>query len=318
MQTNQNNIDVTVVIPAYNSEKVIARALDSVFAQTVQPQKIIVIDDGSTDNTGDVVRKYSNILYVVQKNAGPAAARNHGIKLANTEWIAFLDSDDYWYPERLQCQWEIISKNPKLMWCSGLLAVNKAGKEMELPIVQSVVKKVKQSGFINVYDLTMSGYHLHLNNLLINRSVFDKVGVFDESVTLGEDRDLWWRISLQYPDIGFCLKKCSEYCIDTPNSALKQTVDRTPSLSVIVKNYLRYTGSSETIDPRFVSYLRKLGISYILREASGKINIEKHLIKESKGVIKLGPYYSSILLLAKILPRRVSYKIISRLEPRVG
>lgn len=317
MRRDENIVDVTVIIPAYNSEKVIARAIDSVLAQTAQPKHIIVIDDGSTDKTESVVSDYDNVQYIKQKNSGPSAARNHGIKLATTEWIAFLDSDDLWFPDKLQCQCEILTNNKNLMWCSGLMLVNKGGVKSEFHVAKNVLDTVQRYGAINVFDLTIYGCHLHINNLIINRKVFDRVGVFDESVALGEDRDLWWRISLAFPEIGLCLKSCSEYFVDTPNSALKQTVDRTPSLSVILKNYSRYTETSNNVDERFISYLRNLGISYLLREASGIIIIENNVLLDFKSIIKLGPYYSVILWILKKLPKGVSSKIVSRLEPRV-
>jgi hypothetical protein len=94
---------VSVVIPTFNRANQIGRAIDSVLAQSIQPFEVIVVDDGSTDNTADVCRRFANsIRYVWQKNGGASSSRNHGIQLASAEWIAFLDSDDYWVPEHLE------------------------------------------------------------------------------------------------------------------------------------------------------------------------------------------------------------------------
>jgi len=95
---------ISVVIPAYNAVRYIAEAIESVFAQDLQPAEIIVIDDGSTDGTGELVRQWSNITLVRQDNAGVAAALNHGIRLAQGELIAFLSADDVWVREKLQLQ----------------------------------------------------------------------------------------------------------------------------------------------------------------------------------------------------------------------
>ncbi len=86
---------VSVVIPAYNAEKYIGRAIDSVLAQTRQPDEIIVVDDGSTDNTPNAIKSYgSKVYYIHQENGGASVARNTGIEAAKSEWIAFLDADD--------------------------------------------------------------------------------------------------------------------------------------------------------------------------------------------------------------------------------
>lgn len=110
----------SVVIPVYNGAATIGRALDSVLAQTYPAQEILVIDDGSTDQTETVVRAYgSAVRYVRQANAGPSAARNHGVDLAQGDWIAFLDADDWYYPERLRLHAELIVTQPGLDFVVG-------------------------------------------------------------------------------------------------------------------------------------------------------------------------------------------------------
>ncbi|MCK4960446.1 MAG: glycosyltransferase family 2 protein, partial [Planctomycetes bacterium] len=94
---NDESYSVSVVIAAYNAEKYIQRAIDSVLAQSLPADEIIVVDDGSTDNTGDAVKHYgSKVRYIYQENAGPASARNTAIEAATGTWIAFLDADDEW------------------------------------------------------------------------------------------------------------------------------------------------------------------------------------------------------------------------------
>ena len=96
-------VQVTVVIPAYDRAHLLGRAIDSVLGQTLTPAAVIVVDDGSVDDTKAVVQAYGDeVRYVWQLNAGGAAARNHGVKLAETEWVAFLDSDDLWLPNHLE------------------------------------------------------------------------------------------------------------------------------------------------------------------------------------------------------------------------
>lgn len=105
----------SVVIPAYNAAATIARTLNSVLAQTCPAHEIIVVDDGSSDNTAEVVAVYGDLVtYLWQKNAGPSSARNRGVEAASGDWIAFLDADDWYYPGRLQVHVDMIIADPDL------------------------------------------------------------------------------------------------------------------------------------------------------------------------------------------------------------
>src|SRR5260221_2437233 len=106
-------IEVSVVIPAYNAAHFLPRALTSVLRQTRQPSEIIVVDDGSGDDTRDVAAAYApKVTYFWQKNAGASAARNYAVKRANGKWIAFLDADDAWRPDKLERQMEGLQRQP--------------------------------------------------------------------------------------------------------------------------------------------------------------------------------------------------------------
>lgn len=110
----------SVIIPAYNAAATLARALDSVLAQTWPAHEIIVVDDGSTDTIAAVLADYNGkIRYLRQENAGVSAARNHGVKMATGDWLAFLDADDWYYPDRLKWHAEWIARDPKLDFLTG-------------------------------------------------------------------------------------------------------------------------------------------------------------------------------------------------------
>jgi glycosyltransferase involved in cell wall biosynthesis len=110
----------SVIIPAYNSEITLARAIDSVLAQSYQAQEIIVVDDGSTDGTPDVAARYGKKLhYIRQDNAGVSSARNHGAHAASGDWLAFLDADDWYYPDRLRLHAEWIQEDAALDFLTG-------------------------------------------------------------------------------------------------------------------------------------------------------------------------------------------------------
>ncbi len=110
----------SVIIPAYNSAATLARAVDSVLAQSYPAQEIIVADDGSTDGTADVAARYgAKLRYVRQDNAGVSAARNHGARIATGDWLAFLDADDWYYPDRLRLHAEWIQEDAALDFLTG-------------------------------------------------------------------------------------------------------------------------------------------------------------------------------------------------------
>lgn len=109
---------ISCIVPVYNGELYLREAIDSILAQTYRPLEIIVVDDGSTDATPDVVAGYGDRLrYIRQPNAGPGAARNHGLNLAQGEFIAFLDADDLWHPDKLARQMTRFLNRPDLDLC---------------------------------------------------------------------------------------------------------------------------------------------------------------------------------------------------------
>ena len=115
-----NGPDFSVIIAVYNGGATLARAIDSVLAQSYPPQEVIIVDDGSTDNTAAVARRYGNsVRYVYQDNAGVSAARNAGVRIARGEWLAFLDADDWYYPERLHWHADWIRRDPGLDFLTG-------------------------------------------------------------------------------------------------------------------------------------------------------------------------------------------------------
>ena len=117
MRTQKDRMTVSAVIPAYNSGESIARAIESVLCQTYPADEIIVVDDGSTDNTAEMVQSFGErVIFIRQENAGASVARNTGIQAARFDWIAFLDADDEWVPEKLRLQVELLQRHPELVW----------------------------------------------------------------------------------------------------------------------------------------------------------------------------------------------------------
>ena len=178
---------ISVVIPVYNGELYLAEALDSVFAQDYRPLEVIVVDDGSTDNTASVAKKYNQVHYVHQTNKGQPAARNTGLSNCSGDLIAFLDADDMWVPGKLSMQWAFLESHPEAGCVIGRMKnVLHEGSHIPFWVDQNTV-----SGDSVAY---------HMGTLLAHRWVFEKVGNFNAFHSYGID-DLDWLIRLKERDI---------------------------------------------------------------------------------------------------------------------
>lgn len=216
---------ITVVIPAYNAEQTIGRAIDSVLAQTRPADEVIVIDDGSVDGTAEVVRAYGDkVIFIQQENAGVSVARNAGIEAATSDWIAFLDADDEWLPEKLKCQTEHLSRNPELTWTYSNFYKKHPGHKSLRPAHMSGKTDVLLQGREYFEDYLQS----YVNHafawtcaILIRRDVFETVGMFEPGMKRAQDNDLWYRIAYQYPKVGYLAEPLAVYHLDTPGSSTK-------------------------------------------------------------------------------------------------
>jgi glycosyltransferase involved in cell wall biosynthesis len=179
MTTRRHNL-VSVIIPAYNAAHFLAKAVASVERQGYSPLEIIVIDDGSTDNTAEVVRSLRSVdRYLRQENAGPATARNRGIEIAQGEFIAFLDADDEWPAGKLDLQVGRLRAEPQLDVVLGRIQY--------IPLPGGVMVDIEFEG----EDHTIT--HVHLGSGVYRRRVFERVGLFDESLRYSEDVDWFMR-----------------------------------------------------------------------------------------------------------------------------
>jgi len=185
---------VSVVIPTYKHASTVVQTLESVFAQTLQPKEIIVINDGSPDNTEEVLRPYiesGRIRYFSQPNAGQGAARNRGIALASGDFIALLDDDDYWPPDKLQWQVEVLANTPKAVIVYGNYTPFGTTTGRQVPGTRgpsgSVFRRLLWENFICSPGQT-----------LIRREALQHVGFFDESVWGADD----WEVMLRLAKIG--------------------------------------------------------------------------------------------------------------------
>ena len=184
---------ITVIIPTFNRAERLSGAIQSVIDQTHSDWELIIVDDGSTDDTEGVVRSFGDdrIHYTKQENRGVSAARNVGIERARGELIAFLDSDDRWEPRKLEVQKSFLDSNPDVHICQTEEIWIRNGVR-----VNPKQKHKKPSGWIFKECLPLCC--VSPSGVMIRRVVFERIGLFDESLLSCEDYDLWLRASLHY------------------------------------------------------------------------------------------------------------------------
>jgi glycosyltransferase involved in cell wall biosynthesis len=176
-------MDVSCIIPCYNAERFLGEAIESVIAQTLSPAEIIVIDDGSTDGSAAVAARYADrVKYLRQENAGPAAARNRGIELTHGNFVAFLDADDLWHPEKLERQAAKFTARPELEACVTHLT---AFWEVEVQHEQEALQGHART------RSSLPGYVMQ--TMLARRSAFAKAGILNPALRFGEDTEWFIR-----------------------------------------------------------------------------------------------------------------------------
>ena len=185
-------MNISVVIPSYNRKDFLKRSIDSAINQTKKPLEIIVVDDGSTDGTEAMIKSdYDFVKFIKQKNKGVSAARNIGIKVSIGEWICFLDSDDEWKKDKLEKQINVMKSNPGYkffhsneIWIKNGLRINQK-------------KKHKKYGG-DIFDKCLDMCRISPSSVMIDKTVFDEVGNFNEYLVVCEDYELWLRICDKY------------------------------------------------------------------------------------------------------------------------
>lgn len=234
-------ISISVVIPAYNAEQHIGRAIDSVLTQTLKVDEIIVVDDGSSDKTEQVIRSYGDkVKYIAQQNAGVSVARNTGIEAAAGNWIAFLDADDEWMPEKIKLQTEHLQRNPDLKWIYSNFYQKQphSQKLQEAHGSRTLDELLDGRDFFEDYFTAFVNHgHLWTCTVIIQKEVFEKTGPFEPGMKRAQDNDLWYRIAYQYPKIGYLRQPLAVYHLDTPASSTKIN-DRVDFMAQLVNRHL--------------------------------------------------------------------------------
>ncbi len=185
---------VSVIIPTYNSAKFISSAVNSVLLQTYQAFEILIIDDGSTDNTKQVVEGFEDdrIKYFYRENAGPSAARNLGLKNAKGDFVAFLDADDLWLPQKLEYQLDVFREKPGICLVFSAFSLRFEGSDKTQV---KTFRNFEHNRLIENLLLDFSNTVPYPSTTLIKKSVLDDAGYFDTGFFSSEDWDLWLRLA---------------------------------------------------------------------------------------------------------------------------
>jgi glycosyltransferase involved in cell wall biosynthesis len=195
---------VSVVIPTYNRLPTVKDAIESVLNQTYRDFEFWVVDDGSTDGTGEALRTFGDkVKYVSQNNRGVSAARNLGLRISRGKYLAFLDSDDLWEPQKLEIQVKCMEENPQFPLCYTDEVWIRGGTR-----VNPKKKHAKYSGWI--FEKCLPLCIISPSSALMKRSLFDEIGGFDETLPVCEDYDLWLRVTIEERRmaLGELVRKC--------------------------------------------------------------------------------------------------------------
>jgi len=209
----------SIIVPLYNKGHIVSRTIESALAQTFNDFEILVINDGSTDNSEAVVRSFVDprIKLITKENGGEGSARNFGIKMAQAEYVSLLDADDIWHPDYLASMDDLIKLYPNMgIYCSAMIAIYGDGTKIIRTLRE--YKKEKYKKVEDYFDAAREGSFMYSSTITIPKKIFAEVGEFEPKVKMGTDTDMWARILLNY-DMAYCTEPLVDYMNDIGGQA---------------------------------------------------------------------------------------------------
>jgi glycosyltransferase involved in cell wall biosynthesis len=298
----QLHSSVSVIIPTYNRANSVPRAIESVLNQTMPVSEIIVVDDGSRDNTREVIHSYKpRIKYIYQNNAGPAAARNRGIAESKCRWLAFLDSDDIWLPQKIERQLQETEKlgadvsfhdlhlrrnNNEAYVESWNREVNRHCKNL-IPLGTGIIE--------DAYSRCMLCGHLFLTTtLMLNKYCLDSLGLFKEELRTSEDLELYFRLATKYK-IAYLNEQLALYDPGTERVTNYERVykDRIKAINISLIDQIKSNN-------RHNIKIARCGLQQHMRSLAGAYRRDHRYYSSLKIYIKL--------IMHNILPKIIHYK----------
>ncbi len=289
----------SVVIPLYNKEKDIANTINSVLAQTYSNFELIIVNDGSTDNSRQVVEQFKDdrIFLYDKLNGGAASARNHGVQKSNAEYIAFLDGDDYWYPEHLATLEGILQKFPQTKWCATAYEIKHNERltlSMKCPAIDF---GLNWTGRINdFFAYSMVDAMVCSSSVCMKRDFFNELGGFNLKYDTGQDMDLWIRAALS-SKLCFCNKVTARYELMASNrltnkpTKLKQHFN-VQSFAEIEKNNISLKRFMDRIRFAYALKFKLAGITSLYNDCKNAIDMrnltysQKFLLRTNTSLLK--------------------------------
>lgn len=305
---------ISVIIPLYNKENEVKRTIDSILNQTFSDFELIIVNDGSTDNSLEVVNQYtdSRIRIINQENKGLPATRNVGIRASTTDIVTFLDADDEWYPTFLETILSLREKYP----AAGIYGTLFDRCVIDYPKPNKVCGLPSDDfeGYLPSYFQTYwkSGHPpFSACCAAIPKYVFDVVGYFNESARIGEDVEMWARVAMHFP-IVFTMKNCSRYHLIASNKMTCdfKAFDHHPAvtyLDALTDNLLQ--GRNDVDDIRKTSEFLKLVTAYF-NIGAGNLKRSKELLAESTS--KTWILRRTVLRVLTLVPKSVGKFVIQR------
>lgn len=290
---------VSVVLTCYNYGRFLSGAIESVLSQTYHNTEIVLVDDGSTDNTQDVALAYQShpqVIYIRQNNAGQANAKNTGIKNASGEYIAFLDADDLWHPRKLEKQMDLFrDKAIGVVYCMPRF-IDENSEELFVEHKEEYLQPRKGK----VAEWLFLDNFVPFSSSVVKKQCFDKFGLFDESIKMGIDWDLWLRISTYYK-FDFVEEPLFLYRIGHGDQMSKNLVVRQECSDIIMSRFIENfpnAVSKTTIKKAYYythcnrgNYFREHDIKKSFKHFCEALKIEPLHLKAYKGIVKNFLYF---------------------------
>ncbi|MEW6620095.1 MAG: glycosyltransferase, partial [bacterium] len=233
---------ISIIIPTYNAENFLPQAINSVVEQTYQDIEIIVVDDGSTDNTKRIIEPFMDKIYYIYKdNGGSASARNVGIKSAKGEYIAFLDADDIWLPQKLELQINLFRQCQEIDWIhTNLMLIDESGNIIG-------VRRVSDTLSGNIFKTLFMENWVLTSSVMVKKDCFKMIGMFDEALSRTEDYDFWLRLAHHYK-CGYLEQPLVKYRIH-PTQKIKKIdrlfFDEKAIIEKTIQNFPEIAGKSK-------------------------------------------------------------------------
>ena len=310
---------VSVIVPTYNREKYITLALDSILSQTFKDYEILVIDDGSTDNTKEALKSYMDkIHYIYQNNAGVSAARNAGIRIAKGEWLAFLDSDDEWNPTYLWRQTDRVKQIPEaVIHVTNSIMIENNGTHINTFDKVGLSSKFNKSTGLVIHMPIEFVIKHHITNLpctIIKNNLIREIGMFDESFNIAEDTDLIARVALKGPlavwnePLAIIYRRDEDIENLSSCGFLKARDNLVKMTERILKHEKLSIRNKKILLQALAGHYRAIG-NYMLLAGNKKLARDKFrcAIKHDKGIWNMFKYLSTFC------PLRLSKAIIKKL-----